>query len=190
MVGLGDVLRARYPTAYGWGSMVLVALGCLLVPLKSIHDLRLSHYFNRSTLWIVLTALGTVGYSMLDKFGTESIPIGPAQSAVYGYIFFLVAATVYWALRRLSPVQPQSSSDPGWRLPAVAAILNYGSYWLVLWSYQLTERASYVVAFRQFSIVIGVVAAFVIFNEPGRRVRTAGALVITAGLVVLVLLGG
>ena len=77
--------------------------------------------------------------------------------------------------------------SPGarWRAPAIAGSLSMLSYWIILCVYQMTARASYVVAFRQFSIVIGVVVAFMLFHEPGRFVRILGSLVITAGLVVI-----
>ena len=77
----------------------------------------------------------------------------------------------------------------GWRLPLWAGCLNFGAYWLVLWAYKLSERASYIVAFRQFSIVIGVILAFIIYKEQGRAVRLTATLLIAAGLVVIGLWG-
>jgi uncharacterized membrane protein len=60
---------------------------------------------------------------------------------------------------------------------------------LVLWAYQLSTQTGYVVAFRQFSIVIGVVLAFAIYREPGVFVRTVAMLLIVAGLVTIGLWG-
>ena len=190
LLGLVDVARGRLPTAMGWSGMVLVALGCFLVPHRSFRKIRLAPYLDRSVLWILLTALGTVGYSILDKIGLENTPEGPAQAAIYGYVFFVISGVAYLGLDRLFRAPRDADVKFGWRLPALAAVLNFGAYWLVLWAYQMTERVSYVVAFRQFSIVLGVIAAFIIFRESGRLVRTAGTLVITAGLVVLKLWGG
>ncbi len=59
----------------------------------------------------------------------------------------------------------------------------------MLWAYQLSQHASYVVAFRQFSIVIGVVAAFAIYKERGVAVRMIGTVLITVGLILVGLLG-
>jgi uncharacterized membrane protein len=58
-----------------------------------------------------------------------------------------------------------------------------------LWAYQLGRHASYVVAFRQFSIVIGVVIAFVIYKERGVAVRILATVLITAGLILVGLFG-
>jgi uncharacterized membrane protein len=54
----------------------------------------------------------------------------------------------------------------------------------------LSRHASYIVAFRQFSIVIGVLLAFAIFKEQGVLVRMTGTLMITFGLLLIGLWGG
>jgi drug/metabolite transporter (DMT)-like permease len=189
LVGFGDALRGRPPSPAGWAGMALVAAGCLLVPLTSLRDFRPRHYWRSASLWIVLTALGTTGYSLLDKIGTESIPRGMGETAVYCYLYFAVAAASYAALRPLMARGAERREEAGWAAPAAAGILCYLAYWLVLCAYQMVERASYVIAFRQFSVVIGVVAAFVLFKEAGKAVRLAGTIAITAGMVLLKLFG-
>ena len=67
--------------------------------------------------------------------------------------------------------------------------MNFGSYWLVLWAYQLEPRASYIVAFRQFSIVVGVAVAFGLFRERGLTVRVTASVLIIAGLIVIGMFG-
>ncbi len=74
-------------------------------------------------------------------------------------------------------------------MPIIASVFNFGAYWLVLWVYQLASRASYIVAFRQFSIVVGVVLAFFIYKEKGVKVRLTAVLIITTGLVIIGLWG-
>jgi uncharacterized membrane protein len=54
----------------------------------------------------------------------------------------------------------------------------------------LSQYASYIVAFRQFSIVIGAILGFIIYKEQGVAVRLAGTLMITFGLVFIGLCGG
>lgn len=72
---------------------------------------------------------------------------------------------------------------------AIGAVCFFGSYWLVLWVYQLGRHASYVVAFRQFSIIIGVVIAFVIYKDRIAFVQIAGIVLITVGLIFVGLFG-
>ena len=189
LVGLGELGLGRIPTGPGWIGMALVASGCILVPLRSLGDFSLDRYFNRLNLWMLLTALGTVGYTLLDKSASGHVAPGPASAFRYGYVFFVVSYVVYAAVSR-----PEGSEEEkarvGWRLPAAAACLNFGGYGLVLWAYQLSENAGYVVAFRQFSIVLGVVMGFALFREKGIVIRLGAVAVIAAGLVVIALWGG
>jgi len=189
LVGMGDVLRGRYPTTAGWMGMALVVVGCCLCPLRSFREFSTRHYWNRTSLWVLLTALGTVGYTVLDKVASEVVTRGPGTAARYGYFFFLISLGVYVAGLRAFPVKEQDPAPLGWRRPALAGVLCYAGYWLVLWVYQVTAHAGYVVAFRQFSIVIGVLLAFVLFKEAGRTVRLTGTALIVAGLVLIALWG-
>ena len=189
LVGLGDTFRGRPPSLLGWLGMLFVAVGCLLIPLKSLADFKFRNYWKPVSLWIVLIAMGTVGYSLLDKIGTEAIPRGPREAAVYCYLFFFMTIISYALLKAVMTKPNERKPDVGWWIPAIAGILCFLTYWLVLWAYQMVEKASYVVAFRQFSIVIGVLIAFLLFNEPGKTIRFAGAVSITVGLLLLKVFG-
>lgn len=189
LVGLGDALRGRPPSPMGWLGIALVASGCLIVPLTSFRDIRLRHYVRPSSIWIVLAAAGTVGYSLLDKIGSESVSRGAVPALVYCYLFFFSSTVFYVPLRGVLRGRSPRRMDVGWKTPALAGVFCFLAYWLVVCAYQMTTRASYVVAFRQFSIVIGVLIAIVVLKEPGKRVRLVGALVITGGLILLKVFG-
>jgi drug/metabolite transporter (DMT)-like permease len=190
LVSIGDVLRGRYPTELGWLGMLLVIFGCFLAPLYSFRDLRVRSYFNPQILWMLLTALGTVGYTLLDKVASEVVLQGPGTAARYGYVYFLVSYLAYGAFSRAFQQDRIFFSTAGCGITIFAAFMTFGAYWLVLWAYQLSQRASYIVAFRQFSIVIGVILAFAIFREKGVVIRLAGTLMITSGLLLIGLWGG
>lgn len=184
-VAILDVMRGRFLTPIGWLGILMVVAGCVLVPLRSLSDLRLSAYLNRATLWMVTAAFGTVGYTLLDKIAAEVVQQGADTAARYGYFYFLISLVPYWGFVRMSkPAVARKQSDD-WLLAMIAAIFGFGAYWLILWAYQLSPYASYIVAFRQFSIVIGAVVAFIVLKEPGIKVRLAGAGCITAGLVLI-----
>lgn len=187
-VALGDLARGRYLTWIGWAGILLVASGCVLVPRRSFRDLSVRKYFNRNTLWMLLAALGTVGYTLLDKVAAEDVEQGLATALRYGYVYFAISYVPYAALLRLSKTETRSNPRD-WKLAVPAALLSFGAYGLILWAYQLSPYASYIVAFRQFSIVIGAVLAFVIYKEKGVAVRLAGAVLITAGLVLIAVWG-
>jgi uncharacterized membrane protein len=59
----------------------------------------------------------------------------------------------------------------------------------MLWAYQLSAIASYLVGLRQVSIVIGVVLAIWIFHEPALKLRISAACLITAGVICISLIG-
>jgi len=183
-IGMIDVLRGRPLSLLGWMGLLLVMAGCVLVPLRNFKDFSLSRYVNRATLWMLLGAAGMVGYTSLDKIAAEVVQQGPATAARYGIFYFTVSLIPYKFLMRTFKSE---KGEPGgdWKLATIAAALSFLAYWLVLWAYQLSPYASYIVAFRQFSIVIGAVLAFIIYKEEGVRVRLTGASLIASGLVLI-----
>lgn len=190
LIALGDVLRGRYPTPIGWLGMLLVTSGCFFAPLNSIRDFAIIRkYFNKKILWMSFAAVGTVGYTLLDKIASEVVKRGPATAARYGYMFFLISWLSYNMFHSIFKEEKESLDLIGWKIPFFASLLNFGAYWLVLWAFQLTRYASYITAFRQFSIVIGVILAFTIYKEKGLFVRLTGTFLITSGLVLIVLWG-
>jgi len=191
LLGVGDLVRGAAPAPAGWAGMLLVGGGCVLAPQESIRGLSMRRYLARSSLWLVLTASATVGYTLLDKIASEAVMGGPATAARYCYVFFTVSFVVYCAMLRIfgRRLQGQGGGSIGWGWPVVAGVLNFGAYWLVLWAYQLTARASYVFAFRQFGIVAAVVMGVVLLREKGLAVRFTAAVMISAGLVLIGLAG-
>jgi drug/metabolite transporter (DMT)-like permease len=189
LVAFADMARGRYLSPFGWLGVLLVAGGCILVPLRTFKDISIKNYFNINSLWMLLAALGTVGYTMLDKVAAEVVEPGLGTAARYGYIYFLVSLVPYSAMLQASGKNRVIKGSASWKLAGVAAALQFGAYGLILWAYQLTPFASYVVAFRQFSIVLGSAAAFFLYHEEGIRLRFSGALLITSGLVLIAVLG-
>ena len=191
LVAAGDVLRGARPTVPGWMGMVLVVAGCLIAPLESFAQLEWRRYWNKASFWMVLTALGTVGYSLLDKRSSELLVKGPVTALVYTYLFYLFSFASYWLITgirggfRPRPL-PEGTSLT---VPALAGLFSFLGYFLVVWAYQMVEQASYVVAFRQSSLVVGVLMAFAFYREERHWVRLAAVLVITLGLILISLYG-
>jgi drug/metabolite transporter (DMT)-like permease len=184
-LGIIDVLRSRHPTLLGWVGMSFVACGCFAAPLRAWSDFAWSRYANRASLAMLLASLGTVGYSLIDKIAAEAIQQGPASAAVYGYVLFVVIWVTFAGTLRLSRRPGSPSVLPAWPTAGLGAVLCFCAYWLVLWAYQITERVSYVVAFRQFSIVIGVGLAVLLLKEHPSTLRVLATVLITIGLVMI-----
>jgi uncharacterized membrane protein len=134
---------------------------------------------------MLLAALGTVGYTYLDKVAAEVVQAGPDTAARYGYFYFAVSFVPYMLLLRTIKIPDNHAKNTGWVLPVFGAVFGFGAYWLILWAYQLSPQASYIVAFRQFSIVIGAILAFLLYKEKGIAVRLTGAFLITGGLILI-----
>jgi drug/metabolite transporter (DMT)-like permease len=184
-VAFGDVLRGRYLTTAGWVGVFLVAAGVIFVPLQSFRSISWKSYLNWTSLWMFLAAMGTVGYTMLDKTAAETVQQSPATAARYGYFYFAVSIVPYLLLLKIYKGKEEILEPTSWKLAAPAAILSFAAYWLILYAYQLVPYAGYIVAFRQISIIIGAALAFVIFKERGVGVRLTGAFLIAVGLILI-----
>ncbi len=186
LTGLFDVLRAHLPTFAGWIGMLCVVSGCMLAPQKSFKKVRMRRYLNSGVFWMLLSALGSVGYSVLDKIAQENVTAGAGSAFRYSYFLYALWCVAYRLLIGLQKVTDEERGrDPGWKFPALAAFCTYLSYSLILWAYQMVEKVSYVVAFRQLSIIFGVVAAFLIFKERGLSTRLTAAFLLAGGLVII-----
>ncbi|MCK4376321.1 MAG: hypothetical protein KAX19_13375 [Candidatus Brocadiae bacterium] len=186
---VADVSRGRYPSGVGWVGLLMVVGGCVLAPQVSYRNFDFKRYGTRDILWIVLTAATIVGFTTFDKIAAEVVKQGPASAAIYCSLFHIVSCISYVVIHAVFAKEKGKDEQVGWKWPAVGALLGYVTYTLVLWAYQLAPKASYLLAFRQFSIVIGVVLAFRVYRERGLAVRLPATLAIVAGMVLLVTYG-
>lgn len=188
LVAVSDMLRGNALEPLGWLGIFLVSLGCLLMPLESLRSFSLARYWNSATIWILLTALATTGYTIVDSAAGRILPRSPWTALRYGLFESFVMLAFYWLLLKLlrRPITLDGTTTT-WKQAAAAAILLFGGYTLVLWAYQLSPHAGYVLAMRQFSIVVGVAAGAFIFREPAPGFRIRAALIITLGVVCIAL---
>ena len=165
---------------------------------------RLARRLHPTIGWAAVAAAGTVGYTAFDKLAAEVLRRqsggGLLDAFRYGLWEFVISTVLYAALlaaamrvsaRRRSAAPPAAAPRLSWRMlagdwrTAAGGIGMCGAYTLVLWAYQLSERASYVAALRQFSIVLGVVAGAVLMGERAPVVRIGAAVVIAAGIALV-----
>ena len=208
-----DLMRNLSPSPAGWLGLALVAAGCIVISQAGGTDPgaadrgRLARRLHPTIAWAAVAAAGTVGYTAFDKLAAEvmrrELGGGLIAAVRYGLWEFVISTVLYAALlaaamrvdarrRPAAPAPPPSarSSRPprrpavDWRT-AAAGFSMFGAYSLVLWAYQLSERASYVVALRQFSIVLGVAAGAVLMRERAPVVRIGAAVVIVAGIALV-----
>ncbi|MDE0026848.1 MAG: hypothetical protein OXP69_20750 [Spirochaetaceae bacterium] len=163
--------------------------------------------------WAVVAALGTVGYTVADKLAADALSAagraGAGAAFRYGSLEFAISAAYFLPLlalvdrtRKPRPVSRSTTSAPPptpptppvrqprrWPVVVLIAALVYVTYALVLWAFQLSWQTSYVVALRQFSIVVGAVGGTLLLGEAARALRITGAVVIVAGVAAITLAG-
>lgn len=190
LVALADVTFGNSPTPLGWLGLLLVSVGCVAAPLESLRGISLERYWNRTILWTLVTAASTIGYTVVDHAAAARLTPGPGSAIRYHVFETSLSLAWYWTILKLlrQPTR-QASGWNNWKWPLLIAALLFSSYSLILWAYQLSAQASYVVATRQFSIVLGVVAAAALFKEPAAALRIGAALTIVSGIVLIALAG-
>jgi len=177
--------------------MALIAAGGVVLPVERWSDWKLRDYLHASSLFALMAAAGTAGYSIVDDAALRILRSDPAMHAgrvavtlVYA-LFEGLSATVWLALivfvGRLR--RPRSEKGPSyrWSSAALTGIGIYLSYSLVLLAMTYSRNVSYVVAFRQLSIPIGAVLGIAVLREPRRVMKMAGVAVMVAGLVLVAL---
>lgn len=189
-IAIFDLARGHVPSTLAWLGLCCVTVGCLLIPHTSVRALRWQSYRSFTLVWVVIAALSTVGYTAVDKVAAEWMVAGPVNAARY-FVLELAFCLIPFALLLRFTGQPLGIRPlkSGWFWPLLAGLGTFFSYWLILWAYQSATHASYVVAMRQLSIVLGAIAGAVLFQEPARGLRIPAAGLITAG-IILIALGG
>lgn len=176
---------------------VMIVAGCFLIPMKRFSDLRWSNYLNVRCLLALLAAVGTAGYSIVDDEALRLL------RGLGGWDATLIERTLLYAcLQALSAgawltlfVMPASTGRASMRhfltsdkwSAMATGIAIYATYSLVLVAMAFAHNISYIVAFRQISIPIGVGLGVVLLNESLDPPKIAGVAVLLAGLMMVAL---
>ena len=176
--------------------MIITAVGCMVLPLKVFNTSVLKQYFQYSFLFVVLAAVGTTGYSIIDSMGLELLktgahPLSPMQAALF-YIAFedLMTMLFLWPYVRFSrreKINLRIIRKRSLRFPLLAGPVVSLTYTLVLLAMQFASNVSYIVAFRQVSIVIGVLMGIFMLKEKSTSFKIVGTTLILIGLVLTAL---
>ena len=166
---------------YGWGGIVLLALGVLLLSLRGGRDLA---RLDRTAVGFALfTAVTICVYSVVDGVGARLA--GPGKANAYSLLLFVGIAPVivaYALVRRGAAVFP--AMVPHWKTGLGGGALAVISYSIAIWAMTLAPIAI-VAALRETSVLFGAIIAVVILKEPLRTARVVAASMIVGGLVLL-----
>jgi drug/metabolite transporter (DMT)-like permease len=166
---------------YGWGGIVLLAAGVLLLSLRGGRDLQALD--RRAVGFALFTAVSICFYSVVDGIGVRAA--GPGRAAAYSLVLFVAIAPVvlaYAIARRGLAVLP--AMVPYWKIGLGGGALAVISYSIALWAMTVAPIAI-VAALRETSVLFGALIAVLFLKEPLRAARIGAALMIVAGLVFL-----
>jgi drug/metabolite transporter (DMT)-like permease len=182
-LGRGDALSAA-----AIGGMVLMTIGCLVLPLRHFRDWSPKFYFNRVTAWILLSVAGVTGYTLVDdaalKLLRETMTVSnstlvylPLQSLTT-VLFLLLYVVLFGGW------QVKASAIPSAILTGLMMTLTYG---IALAAFAFVKDVSYANAFRQFSIPLGALLGMWLVKEPAHAPKLAGIIIMLIGLVLIML---
>ncbi len=176
--------------------MAMIVGGCVVMPLRTLSLTVLRSYLQTPFLFVLCAAIGVTGYSIIDSIGLEVMktgenPLSILEIALFYIAFENVAILGFLCLYILFSRQEISHfhliRKGSLRYPLLAGPASTAAYTLVLLAMQFASNVSYVVAFRQVSILIGVTLGIVILNEKATRAKVASTILIFSGLLLTVL---
>jgi drug/metabolite transporter (DMT)-like permease len=163
----------------GWGGIVLLAAGVLLLSLRGGREL--ARLDRRAVGFALFTAVTVCAYSVVDGIGARLagganaysvalfIGIGPVMAA---YALVRSGRAVIPAMRR------------HWGIGLAGGTLQLGSYGIAIWAMTVAPIAI-VAALRETSVLFGAAIAVVFLKEPLRASRVVAALMIVTGLTLI-----
>jgi drug/metabolite transporter (DMT)-like permease len=181
----------------GVGGILLVVLGCLLLPIRSLRQVRLRDYLSRCCLLAGLAGIGTTGYTLIDNqalFDLRAAPgIGLTKIEIaffylaLGSIAIAIVMGVYVLVSRSERAALTKTWRERKRMAFITGLLIIGTYGLVLAAMEYANNVSYIAAFRQLSIPVGATLGIVIQKEAAYPTKLASIAIIFAGLVLIML---
>jgi uncharacterized membrane protein len=174
---------------------LLIVCGSMVLPMKHFKDFKRSNYLNRSTSYALIAAFGTTGYSIVDGRAINGLKLliqQPQQIIGVTLIYALVQvlfASLWMGMVLMYNQKTRQSVVKMWQRKFTAFIFTgtgiHATYALVLVSMSMVQNVSYVVAFRQVSIPIGVIFGIYFFKESRSLPKILGVLAMFTGVTLV-----
>ncbi|MCA9987222.1 MAG: hypothetical protein KDE59_23100 [Anaerolineales bacterium] len=181
----------------GLSGMILVALGCLILPLPGFRQINGRAYLTLCTLFALIAALGTTGYTIIDDAALRQLGSLADLGLATGARTLLFVSLQEWSIALMMgayllirPVERphfHQSLRRDRSRAALTGVIMVTTYGLVLLAMNWASNVSYVAAFRQLSIPLGALLGMTIQGEPRLPTRFWGIGIIFAGLVLVAL---
>lgn len=186
---LGRAAQVAPLAAFG---MFLVASGAFLLPQVRFSDWKWRQWLVPAVGWAIFAAVNTVGYSMVDDHVLRILrsTYNSALGVTLVFAFWEGLSASFWLGLVLIPFAKNRfdlSLVVHTKLPAAAltGLGVYLAYTLVLVAMGFVRNVSYVVAFRQSSILIGALLGILVLKEPHYPPRLVGMGMLFLGLLMV-----
>ncbi len=189
--------RGEQISKTGLTGILIVTLGCLILPMRNFNSLNLRNYLSKGYLYTVFAAIGTCGYTMIDDQALHLLrqTVQPIFSTNQTTLFYIILQTfstwvallLFVITRKTERKQLQKVWLTAKVHAAISGIIITAAYGLVLASMAYVSNVSYVAAFRQLSIPLGATIAIFVFKEPAYTPKLMGITIVFGGLVLVAL---
>lgn len=182
----------KMPNALALGGMALISIGCLFLPLKDFREFHWKTYCTPLLFFVLLIAAGVTVYTIFDSEAAKILKELPDNhdSRIVTSLFylFLVESGLTAVLGLFVVTQKQERAEfkrlflkTPW--PHITGVFSSSAYALILLAMPLVTNVSYIQAFRQMSLPLGVLAGVFILKEPCGKVKLFGIILIVIGLI-------
>jgi len=175
--------------------MLLIVAGGIILPVRRWSVWTLRHYLHVASLFALMAAVGTAGYSIVDDAALRvlrSCPDVHANRIIVTMVYALlegISSTAWMAgillVGRRMMEDTQKTPRPKLGNALLAGIGIYLAYSLVLLAMTFARNVSYIVAFRQLSIPIGALLGITVLREPHNTAKMLGIATMVVGLVLV-----
>lgn len=171
----------------------LIIIGCFFLPMQNLGDFKLANYANKMMIFVLLAALGTAGYSVLDSMGMKRLTASSANTNMFAISFSYVYIQVFFTSIALATISIANKGNRGDFIKVlkeqkylslkinVMAMLSYAP---ILVAMTLVTNVTYVVAFRQASIPIAFFLGLILLREVSYPIRWLAIALIVSGLIM------
>ena len=174
--------------------LILIAAGCIVLPLKSFGDFQIKAYHNLCCFLAILSALGVAGYTIVDDEALKQLrdsanmPLNPVTGTLVYMVLEGISCSIWQAVFVFCNAREKKNISAVFKSgKSAAAITGIGIYltWgMVLVSMNYVMNVSYVAAFRQLSIPLSAIIGMTLLKEPRHLPKKAGIAAIFVGLVL------
>lgn len=183
----------RTPTTLALIGMAIVAAGCIIMPQRKITDLSWKLLVSPAMIPIFVAAIGTTGYTVMDNLATENVLSISLSSKVLSLGAYL--CVVQFGIALFILLYMLAFRIEGWRVlkanfkqpaPYLVGIFSFMAYFLVLGAMGYVTNVSYLQAFRQMSLPLGVLAGIYFLKESYTMPKAIGTIMVVIGLILTV----